>query len=301
MTHHRTKDSRRSSVHSFLWGALPLLFFVAVSGRVVAEAPPAAISAFNLYVNALESRLAQQHRAQSGFLAPAASGAQAEMRLRRGELIVEKLTPAKGATMPGAMLHHWRGTAFAPGAKAADFERLMKNFNAYPQRFSPQVLRGKVISAHGDRVEAEMRVRQKHVITVVMDTDYDITFGRLDALHGYSLSRSTRIAEIDAAGTSRERALGSGEEHGFLWRLNSDRAGLGGWAFCGKRSAGIAGVYFAIDVQRAAEIAGAGKPRTCQSRCMVSHPFHQDAVKRMGHGAVWGGCEDECGISHRNQ
>jgi hypothetical protein len=174
-----------------------------------------------LYVNALESRLAQQHRAQSGFLAPAASGAQAEMRLRRGELIVEKLTPAKGATMPGAMLHHWRGTAFAPGAKAADFERLMKNFNAYPQRFSPQVLRGKVISAHGDRVEAEMRVRQKHVITVVMDTDYDITFGRLDALHGYSLSRSTRIAEIDAAGTSRERALGSGEEHGFLWRLNT--------------------------------------------------------------------------------
>ena len=30
-----------------------------------------------------------------------------------------------------------------------------------------------------------MRVRQKHVLTVVMDTAYDVTFGRLDAQRGY--------------------------------------------------------------------------------------------------------------------
>jgi hypothetical protein len=141
--------------------------------------------------------------------------------LRQGELIVEKLTPAGGADLPGAMLHHWRGTAFAPGAKAADFERLMKNFNAYPQRFSPQVVRAKVLAQQGDHMQAMMRVRQRHVITVVMDTSYEITFGRLDARRGYSISRSTRIAEIDAPGTSQERALNSSEEHGFLWRLNT--------------------------------------------------------------------------------
>jgi galactose mutarotase-like enzyme len=50
---------------------------------------------------------------------------------------------------------------------------------------------------------------------------YDITFFRLDPQHGYSSSRSTRIAEIDAAGTSKERALSEDEEHGFLWRLNT--------------------------------------------------------------------------------
>ena len=92
------------------------------------------------------------------------------------------------------MLHHWRGTAFAPGAKAADFERLMKDFNAYPQHFSPQVLQARVLAQQGDRLQASMRVRQQHVITVVMDTAYDITFGRLDAQHGYSISQSTRIA-----------------------------------------------------------------------------------------------------------
>ena len=67
----------------------------------------------------------------------------------------------------------------------------MRDFGAYPQRFSPQVIRAKVITDGGDRMEASMRVRQRHVITVVMDTAYDINFGRLDARHGYSISFGT--------------------------------------------------------------------------------------------------------------
>ena len=54
-----------------------------------------------------------------------------------------------------------------------------------------------------------------------MDTTYDVLFGRLDAQHGYSISRSTRIAEIASPGTSAEHALNDNEEHGFLWGLNS--------------------------------------------------------------------------------
>jgi hypothetical protein len=83
------------------------------------------------------------------------------------------------------------------------------------------VLQAKVLTQQGDRLQALLRVRQRHVLTVVLDTTYDITFGRLDAQHGYSLSRSIRIAEIGSPGTSAERALGPNEEHGFLWRLNT--------------------------------------------------------------------------------
>jgi len=197
-----------------------LLLFVAAPGCVASGPPPAAVAAFNSYTHEVETRLAQQHRTQSTFLTSASSDSQSADRLRRGELIVEKLTPPAGADLSGAMLHHWRGTAFAPGAKAADFERLMKDFNAYTQHFFPQVLQARVIAQQGDRLQATMRVRQRHVITVVMDTAYDITYGRLDAQHGYSISQSTRINEIDSPGTSSERVLNSSEEHGFLWRLN---------------------------------------------------------------------------------
>lgn len=144
-----------------------------------------------------------------------------EGRVRVGELVIEKLSPAGGGDWPGAMLHDWRGTAFAKGATAADFERVMRDFNAYPQRFAPQVTQTKVLSQQGDHVQAVMRVRQKHVITVVMDTTYDITFGRLDAQHGTSISRSTRIDEIGSAGTPSERVMSPSEQHGFLWRLNT--------------------------------------------------------------------------------
>jgi hypothetical protein len=54
-----------------------------------------------------------------------------------------------------------------------------------------------------------------------MDTSYDVTFGRLDPQHGYSISRSIRVAEIEAPGTDSERAFTPAQEHGFLWRQNT--------------------------------------------------------------------------------
>ena len=188
---------------------------------LAAEAPaPAATAAFNSYVSKVEARLDRQHRANraagDGFLA-----AEDFARLQRGELIIDQLTPATGAELPGALLHDWRGTAFVPGANAADFERVMRDFNAYAQRYAPEVLTAKVLAQQGDQYQVTMRVRQKHILTVVMDTAYDVTFGRLDAQRGDSISRSTKIAEIDSPGTAEEHALGPSEEHGFLWRLNT--------------------------------------------------------------------------------
>ncbi len=187
----------------------------------MAAPQPAAVESFNAYISTVESRLAHQHRAAGSILVPADQG-----RLRSGEFIVEKLAPESPPGFPGAMLHHWRGTAFAPGAKAADFERLMRNFNAYPQYYAPQVVQARILSQQGDHYQVVMRVKQHHIITVVMDTAYDVTFAHpdlaeSDTRRGYSLSRSTRISEIEGAGTPKEHALGPGENHGFLWRLNT--------------------------------------------------------------------------------
>jgi len=194
---------------------------ICLTATVCANAEPtaAAVSAFHTYIVAVESRIARQHRSANGFLAPVS--AKDEEALRRGELAIEQVAPAAGSDLPGAMLHHWRGTAFAPGATAADFERLMRNFKAYPQYFAPEVERAGATEQKDGHLLAWMRVRQQHVITVVMDTDYDVTFGRLDGRHGYSISQSTRIAEIDSPGSNRDRALRADEEHGFLWRQNT--------------------------------------------------------------------------------
>ena len=195
-----------------------VLTIVSAPTRATGEPTHEAISAFDAYINTVESRLARQHQSQNSFLASPLTP-QNEKFLQQGELIIEPVTPVPG--LPGALLHHWRGTAFAAGAKAADFERLMRDISDYPRYFSPEVLQARVVMQQGDRLQAFMRIRQHHVLTVVLDTTYDITFGRLDEQHGYSISRSTKISEIDSPGTGNEHALSPDEEHGFLWRLNT--------------------------------------------------------------------------------
>ena len=200
-------------------GALAVVLFLIASIARAEEPSANATSHFNSYIAALEAHLAEQRRS-AAFLA-ATSDTQTAARLGRGGMVIEKLTAPAEASFSGAMLHHWRGTAFAPGARANDLDHLLRDFNAYPKCYAPQVVSTQVVSQNRDDYRVQMRVRQKHVITVVMDTNYDVTFGRVDARRGFSVSRSTRIAEVSAAGTAHERELGPSEEHGFLWRLNT--------------------------------------------------------------------------------
>ncbi|HKD07038.1 MAG TPA: hypothetical protein VKB79_14135 [Bryobacteraceae bacterium] len=167
---------------------------------LMAGPPQAASSAFDSYIATVEARLA------------------CHTTPGHNDLFLERVA---GQELPGALLHHWRGAAFAPEAKVADFEQILRGFESYPRVFSPQVLETRVLGGDRDHAQISMRVRQKHVITVTMDATYDVSFGRLDEQRGFSVSRSTRVAEIDSPGASAEHPLDDEHEHGFLWRLNT--------------------------------------------------------------------------------
>jgi hypothetical protein len=180
---------------------------------VLAQPTAAALAGFNAYSNRVEARLLQQHRSPLSFLSPTSL-------LQPGQLLIEQLTPTT-THLDGALLHHWRGTAFAPGAHAADFDRLLRDVNAYPQHFAPDVTQARILSTSGNHMQTFLRIRQHHILTVVMDTTYDVTYGQLDLQHGYSISRSTRIDEIADPNTPTEHVLTPAQEHGFLWHLNT--------------------------------------------------------------------------------
>ncbi|HUH62511.1 MAG TPA: hypothetical protein VLZ50_05920 [Terracidiphilus sp.] len=195
----------------------PLLVWALVGAAASAPAQPApeATVAFDSYIASVESRLAEQHRSSEEFLAPADPA-----RLRKGEMVVEPVSTATGTGLsevappgapPGASIHHWRGTAFAPGATAAEFEPLLRDFDGYPERFTPQVVAARVLARQGDRTRIWMRVRQRHGLTVILETTYDVTFGKLDSTHGSSTSRSVEIAQVEPAGRAFD---------GLLWRQN---------------------------------------------------------------------------------
>lgn len=186
------------------------LFFGALlvlrAPRLLAQPSPAAIAAFDSYTQHVESRLAQQHRAADFLLLPRDAASRA--RLRRGELLIEHL----GAATPpaGALLHHWRATAFVPGATPAQFEDLLRNFNAYPHNFAPQITAATVLTATPGHALVRLRTRQRHVLTVVLDTTCDVSFAEPDTAHGYSISHCDHVEQISPSG-----------DDGFLYRLNT--------------------------------------------------------------------------------
>jgi hypothetical protein len=201
-----------------------LILAVAIlATAVVAQSSPPhakANAAFDSYVAQLESQLEQQHRSADGYIALTGADPQSiEARLLHGELIVEK--KAAGKKVPGGMIHHWRGTMFVPGATAADFLGIVQDADHFTTYYKPQVVRSKLVASSGDLRQVSMRLRQHKVITVTLDTMYDVRYGALDPRHGYSTSRSTQVTEIADADTAHEHALVPGDDHGFMWRLNS--------------------------------------------------------------------------------
>src|SRR5580698_3118653 len=152
------------------------LMLFSTASILVAEVPtPAAVTGFDDYVGQVEARLAGQHKSAEGFLAPVD-----EARVKNGDVVLEHLTPAATKELAGALLQDWRGTAFVPGAKGADFERVMRNFETFPQIYSPEVLSASVPLKDGDHYHVAMRIKQQHIITVVLDMTYDTMFGKLD-------------------------------------------------------------------------------------------------------------------------
>jgi hypothetical protein len=83
------------------------------------------------------------------------------------------------------------------------------------------VVRAKILSHTGDDFRVFMRFRQTKIITVVLDTEHEVRYQRLDSMRAASRSISTRVQEVENAGTSNEHDLPEGEDNGYLWRINS--------------------------------------------------------------------------------
>lgn len=123
--------------------------------------------------------------------------------------------------MAGGKIHHWVGAVFVPGARVEEVVgRLRKNAGAEADSYD-DVLASRLVSASGDRVVVFMKLRRESIITVTYNTEHDVEYRRLGSGRAASRSVATRISELSAAGTPREREKAAGDDNGFLWRLNA--------------------------------------------------------------------------------
>jgi hypothetical protein len=189
---------------------------------------PEAVQGFERYVHLTEDRMQAELQPGGNFLwvdgLTADRRADAHHRLQQGEVITARLTTSdtdREIQTPGALIHHWVGTAFIPGASLQQVLTLLQDYDRHSTYYSPDVAKSKLLERAGDDFKVYLRLTRKRIITVVLDTEYDVHYKRLDSLRAQSFSYSTRIVEVEHAGESNESELPTGKDSGFMWRLNS--------------------------------------------------------------------------------
>jgi putative flippase GtrA len=189
---------------------------------------PEASLAFERYVHLIEARLDGESRDDRPFLwldRLAGSERQAaEQALDLGEVLTSRLVAKDGGEpipFPGALCHHWMGTVWIPGVKLANVVALMQSYGDYQTIYHPAVRRSAILSRTGERFTVSLQLFQKKIVSVVLNTESDITYLRVSPSRTQVRSVGTRIAEVDRAGTAREQERVPGQDGGFLWRFNN--------------------------------------------------------------------------------
>jgi hypothetical protein len=186
------------------------------------------LAAWRHYIERTEARIGREVASGERFLVrdslPAVERAAAKAALERGEVFTTKLRTldedGSEIEVPGGMIHHWLGSVLVPGVDVATLVHWLQSYDDH-QRYFDEVEASKLVSREGESFEIFLRLRRKKVVTVYYNTDHHVEYRG----HGHglvsSISRSTRIAEVEDAGTADEKEKPIGNDRGFLWRLNS--------------------------------------------------------------------------------
>ena len=224
---------RAGAIGAVMLLALPTSFAEASGPNADASSSEAILQAKTLrdflkYVATVEARRAKEITNNEPFLdierQPPAQLAQTITALKRGEVLVTRGAARDGSSneiaVDGGLVNHWRGTVFVPNVQLDTLLKVLQEPQTDKHK-QEDVLSSRVVSRDGDSQKVYLRLRRTKFVTVVYDTEYDVDYKRLAHDRALSNSISTKVVEIENAGTPRERALPEGNDHGYMWKLNS--------------------------------------------------------------------------------
>jgi hypothetical protein len=214
-------------------GAMRWVVFLAlltVPGAA-ADLRPKTVEAFDRYIRETEQRLGD-----SKTFLWADESADRARRVKAGEVIVEPFGGKAVTPVPNGLIHDWVGSVFIPGVSLERTLAMVQDYNHHKDVYKPEVIDSRWISRNGNDFQIYLRLLKKKVITVVLNSEHEVKYTQLDKNRWRSVSRSTKIAEVENAGKRDEHEKPPGTGEGFLWKLNSywrfeERDG-GTWVEC---------------------------------------------------------------------
>lgn len=212
------------------WLMMSLLYFGGAPSVSLAGAPApreATVKGFRDYVSKVEAGN-KEGLSKGAFLwideLPEPEKTRAYEKLKRGGVEMRRLGKADEEgprKIPGGMIHDWEGMVFIPGVKLDQVLDVLQDYNKHSQYYAPDVERAKIESREGDHFRVYMRFRRKKIVTVVLNTEQDVTYFRDSAKREHSRSTAVRIREVANPGTKEEKEKSPEEENGFLWQMET--------------------------------------------------------------------------------
>lgn len=141
-------------------------------------------------------------------------------RVRAGEIVVAPVGPQNPKKVPSGLIHDWVGAAFISHVTLDDVLEVVRDYARYKEFFQPTVIDSKAIVTGEVKDRFSMLlINKSFFLKTALDTDYESSEVHLGDRRMYSVSRTTRIQEIDEYGAPGQRILHEGEGSGVIWRL----------------------------------------------------------------------------------
>ena len=197
---------------------ITLLFPVTGKG---ASLQPTTLKAWEEYIESANTRMEQRLSPGNVFLWVDEEPARLA-KVQAGEIVVSPVGPQNPRKVPSGLIHDWVGAAFIAGAKIKDVLQVVRDYGQYKDLYQPTVVDSKVIDTDEMKDRFSMLLIHKSTfLKTALDGDYESLYVHVDDQHVYSVSRATRIQEVEEFGTPAQRLLQQDEGKGIIWRLFS--------------------------------------------------------------------------------
>jgi hypothetical protein len=181
---------------------------------------PETIQAFDAYIHEAEAAMEQRLHKGGPFLWSDVTSERAQ-QVRQGTIVVDFWSGQRPVKVADGLIHDWIAAAFVPDATVEQALKLVQDYNNHKSIYKPEVIDSRLLSHHGDDFQIYLRLLKKKIITVVLDTYHDVHYSSSSLTRWHCRSYTTRVVEVEEAGSPKERTLPPDSGHGFLWRLYS--------------------------------------------------------------------------------
>jgi len=203
---------------------------------------PRTLEAFEAHIRQAETEMEQTLHESGAFLWSELQPERAQ-EVARGKVVAQFWSGRGPVKVPSGLIHDWIAAAFIPASTIQEIFAVIQDYDNHKNIYKPEVVESKLIRRDKNDFQIYLRLLKKKVITVVLDTDHDVIYRPVDRTRWVCRSYTTRIAEVENAGSRDERIMQSDTGYGFLWRLYSY------WRF-EERNAGVVVECRAISLTR---------------------------------------------------